>query len=42
MRRDRRRDRATSLAGWLSLRFTWDDLEQDLPAVLGDLQAALA
>lgn len=41
MRRDRRRDRRALLAGWLALRFTWHDVEQDLAAVLRDIREAL-
>jgi very-short-patch-repair endonuclease len=41
MRRDRRRDRRTLLAGWLPLRFTWDDVEQDLPSVVSDIDCVL-
>jgi very-short-patch-repair endonuclease len=37
MRRDRRRDRRTLLAGWVPLRFTSDDVEHDLGSVLRDI-----
>src|SRR4051794_17460796 len=37
MRRDRKRDRRTLLAGWVSLRFTWDDIDQDLGGVISDI-----
>jgi very-short-patch-repair endonuclease len=40
-RRDRRRDRATVLAKWLPLRFTWDDVEQELPAVAAEIETAI-
>lgn len=40
MRRDRRRDRATILAGWLPLRLTWDDIEQELDTVLAEIVRA--
>jgi len=40
MRRDRRRDRATILAGWVPLRFTWEDIEQQLTTVLTEIIAA--
>lgn len=42
MRRDRARDRATLAAGWTTLRFTWDDVDLELPMVLADVGAALA
>jgi very-short-patch-repair endonuclease len=41
MRRDRRRDRRAIAAGWIPLRFTWDDLEQQLTAVLADITGAI-
>ena len=41
MRRDRSRDRRALLAGWIPLRFTWDDVEHDLEAVLADIRRAL-
>jgi very-short-patch-repair endonuclease len=41
MRRDRRRDRLVALAGWVGLRFTWEDVDHDLRAVLADLGCAL-
>jgi len=41
MRRDRRRDRLAALAGWVPLRFTWDDVDSSLPAVVDDIVCAL-
>jgi very-short-patch-repair endonuclease len=40
-RRDHRRDRVTGLAGWLTLRFTWDDVAQDVGAVVAEIVAAI-
>jgi len=40
-RRDRHRDRRVALAGWVGLRFTWDDVDADLPGVLADIDCAL-
>jgi Transcriptional regulator, AbiEi antitoxin/Protein of unknown function (DUF559) len=37
MRRDRARDRRAALAGWVPLRFTWDDVAQVLSEVLRDI-----
>ncbi|TML06386.1 MAG: DUF559 domain-containing protein [Actinobacteria bacterium] len=37
MRRDRRRDRRTLRAGWITLRATWDDIDQDLRGVISDI-----
>ena len=41
MRRDRRRDRRTLRAGWIPLRATWDDVDQDLDAVISDIAGTL-
>src|SRR4051794_78102 len=41
-RRDAQRDRKAVLAGWLPLRFTWDDVEQDLRATVAEIHAAIA
>src|SRR3954447_8006877 len=37
MRRDRHRDRRTLRAGWITLRATWDDIDQDLGGVIRDI-----
>ena len=42
MRRDRRRDRRTLRAGWVTLRATWDDVDQDLDAVIRDIAGTLS
>ena len=42
MRRDRRRDRLALRHGWTPLRATWDDVEEDLAAVVGDIVGAIA
>jgi len=41
MRRDRRRDRLALAAGWVPLRFTWDDVDQDLRAVVADIHCVV-
>jgi very-short-patch-repair endonuclease len=41
MRRDRRRDRRALAARWIPLRFTWDDVEHELHAVLRDIAGAI-
>lgn len=40
--RDRHRQNALVNAGWLVLRFTWFDLTERLPAVIGQIRSALA
>lgn len=39
--RDRRRDRALQAAGWVVVRVTWRQLEDDADLVLADLRALL-
>lgn len=40
-RRDARRDREALRQGWIPLRFTWDDVDQDVRAVVRDIRDAL-
>jgi very-short-patch-repair endonuclease len=41
IRRDKHRDRQAVLGGWLPLRFTWDDVEQDLSTVVAEIVSAI-
>src|SRR4051812_9265845 len=40
-RRDAQGDRQAGPAGWAPLRFTWDDVEQDLRATVAEIHAAI-
>ncbi|HET7719155.1 MAG TPA: DUF559 domain-containing protein, partial [Acidimicrobiales bacterium] len=42
LRADNRKQNAAVLQGWTVLRFTWDRVEHDLPAVVAEILAALS